>query len=88
MVVTLEVSRREVPEIFDYRSLCDVVWFIKKQETKVNAREIKDEELGTGGGIKILLKRSVLNANHPAYIYLGYFRERPTNSLACWEHWV
>jgi len=65
VVVTLEVkNRQDILKMFAYHSLCDS---LKSNSRKIKTNQIKDEAREKGGGAKIPLKRSVLNANHGAY---------------------
>ena len=52
--------------MFAYHSLCDSLES-NSRKIKPNNQIKKDGEREKGGGAKILLKRSVLNANHGAY---------------------
>jgi len=63
-VVTLEVNRQDILKMFAYHSLCDS---LKSNSRKIKMNQVKDGEREKGGGAKIHLKRSVLNANHGAY---------------------
>ena len=64
MVVTLEVNRQDILKMFAYHSLCDS---LKSNSRKIKTNQIKDREREKGGGAKMPLKRSVLNANYGAY---------------------
>ena len=65
-MVSLEVNRQEILKMFAYHSLCDSLES-NSRKIKPNNQIKKDGEREKGGGAKILLKRSVLNANHGAY---------------------
>ena len=60
----MEVNRQDILKMFAYHSLCDS---LKSNSRKRKTNEIKDGEREKGGGAKIALKQSVLNANHGAY---------------------
>ena len=60
----MEVNRQDILKMFAYHPLCDS---LKSNSRKIKMNQIKDGERQKGGGAKIPLKRSVLNANHGAY---------------------
>jgi len=64
VVVTLEVNCQDILKMFAYHTLYDS---LKSDSRKIKTNQIKDGEREKGGGAKIPLKRSVLNANHRAY---------------------
>ena len=65
-MVSLEVNRQEILKMFAYHSLCDSLKS-NSRKIKTNNEIKKDGEREKGRGAKILLKRSVLNANHGPY---------------------
>ena len=60
----MEVNCQDILKMFAYHSLCDS---LKSDSRKIKTNQINDGEREKGGGAKIPLKRSVLNANHRAY---------------------